>query len=218
MKKKRCWISSQSLSIISKCYIRALKHLRLRLNWKFSKCSVPVRAHLFTVRINGSPLRCSWRVTTCVWWGASTRGGGPRCRRHTSWPCTSSSWRSEPSRSLLGLISGPSSGEGESVYVPNKLLWLLTFGLCCQLEETKLTIFIPDQITHELLKAGNTHPHLSIVDMTSHIWRPTAHVRLKVTSYKMHFLNITGVSRDPQSMREDHPLSFPPAPIISKPV
>ena len=81
----------------------------------FSKCSIPVKDSFIHCEDESlSLLRCFWRATTCVWWGESTRGGGPPCRRCTSWPCTSSSWRSEPSRSLLEPTSGPSSGEGEA--------------------------------------------------------------------------------------------------------
>lgn len=66
------------------------------------------------MRLNWSLRRCSWRATTCAWWGENIRGGDRHCRQHTSWPCTSSSWRLEPSHSPLELTSGPSSGEGKS--------------------------------------------------------------------------------------------------------
>lgn len=61
--------------------------------------------------LNHCVLRCFWRVTTCAWWRANTQARGWHCRRLTSWSCTSSNWKSEPSHSQMELTSGPNSGD-----------------------------------------------------------------------------------------------------------
>lgn len=112
----------------------------------------------------------------CVSWEENTRGGGPPCHQRTSWPCTSSSWRSEPSHSLREPTSGPSSSERnmDHSYDCNKprygwlFFCLLHFWPClimltsCSKQKSDIFGLIGSHclLLYEFLTVANTYSHL----------------------------------------------------------